>query len=156
MASVTSDPKPVAGRVDGKGRLVSADPQLERLQLDAGSRIGATLALPQLAGVARVAQRLRIPVARRVLAAGREQDVDMWVRAVPEGVLHRPPSRTAVTAHPKVGNGACTPGFAERERFGPTAGILATVHVFIPREIIKVTVRACNDEARWEGDRALR
>ena len=85
MASVTSDPKPVAGRVDGKGRLVSADPQLERLQLDAGSRIGATLALPQLAGVARVAQRLRIPVARRVLAAGREQDVDMWVRAVPEG-----------------------------------------------------------------------
>jgi len=85
MASVPSDPRPVLGRVDSKGRLVSADAQLERLQVEAGSSVGATLALPQLAAVARVAQRLRIPVSRRVLAAGREQDVDMWVRAIPEG-----------------------------------------------------------------------
>lgn len=64
---------------------MAADPQLERLQVEAGSRIGGSLALPQLAAVARVAQRLRIPVSRRVLAAGNDQDVDMWVRAVPEG-----------------------------------------------------------------------
>jgi signal transduction histidine kinase len=43
------------------------------------------LAIPQLAAIVRIAQRLGIPVSRRVLAAGREQDVDMWVRAVPEG-----------------------------------------------------------------------
>lgn len=85
MASAPSDPRPVAGRVDRDGRLVAADPELEALQVEAGSRLGAALALPQLAGVVRVAQRLRIPVSRRVLAAGRNQDIDMWVRAVPDG-----------------------------------------------------------------------
>ena len=84
MASAPSDPGPVLGRVDKTGRLVAADPLLERLQVEAGSRVGASLALPQLAAVVRVAQRLRIPVSRRVLAAGQDQDVDMWVRAVPE------------------------------------------------------------------------
>lgn len=83
MASAPSDPRPVLGRVDRDGRLVAADPELERLQAEAGSSIGAALALPQLAAVVRVAQRLRIPVSRRVLAAGRDQDIDMWVRAVP-------------------------------------------------------------------------
>lgn len=85
MASAPSDPRPILGRVDSSGRLVAADPELERLQVEAGSRLGASLALPQLAGIVRVAQRLQIPLSRRVLAAGREQDVDMWVRAVPEG-----------------------------------------------------------------------
>jgi signal transduction histidine kinase len=85
MASAPSDPGPVLGRVDKTGRLVAADPLLERLQVEAGSRLGASLALPQLAAVVRVAQRLRIPVSRRVLSAGQDQDIDMWVRAVPEG-----------------------------------------------------------------------
>jgi anti-sigma regulatory factor (Ser/Thr protein kinase)/PAS domain-containing protein len=84
VASAPSDPKPVLGRVDRDGRLVSADRELEQLQLEAGSRIGEMLALPQLAAIARVVQRLRIPVSRRLLAAGKEQDVDMWVRAVPD------------------------------------------------------------------------
>ena len=84
MASAPSDPTPIVGRVDAGGRLVAADAKLERLQVEAGSRIGAVLALPQLANVVRLAQRLQIPVSRRVLAAGREQDIDMWVRAVPE------------------------------------------------------------------------
>ena len=85
MASLPSDPKPVVGRIDRAGRLVAADPKLERLQVEAGSRLGAPLALPQLAAIARTAQRLRVPVSRRAVAAGRDQDVDMWVRAVPEG-----------------------------------------------------------------------
>lgn len=85
MASAPSDPGPVCGRVDPDGRLVAADPRLEQLQLEAGSSLGSPVALPQLANVVRLARRLRIPVARRVLAAGRDQDVDMWVRAVPEG-----------------------------------------------------------------------
>ena len=73
------------GRVDRSGRLIAADAELERLQVDAGSKLGAPVALPQLAAVVRVVQRLRIPVSRRVLAAGNDQDVDMWVRAAPEG-----------------------------------------------------------------------
>jgi signal transduction histidine kinase len=85
MASVPSDTKPVLGRVDRDGHLIAADPQLERLQLDAGSSIGGRLALPQLAAVVRVAQRLQIPVSRRILAAGPDHDIDMWVRAVPDG-----------------------------------------------------------------------
>jgi len=84
MASAPTDPGPIAGRVDSSGRLVAADPELERLQAEAGSSIGASIAIPQLAAVVRVAQRLGIPISRRVLAAGREQDIDMWVRAVPE------------------------------------------------------------------------
>ncbi len=84
MASAPSDPKPIAGKVDSRGRLISADPELERLQVEAGSSVGASLAIPQLAAIVRVAQRLRVPLSRRVLAAGRDQDVDMWVRAVPE------------------------------------------------------------------------
>lgn len=85
MASVPSNPGPVLGRVDRDGRLIAADPYLERLQREAGSAIGAPLALPQLASVVRITQRLRIPVSRRVLAAGKDQDIDMWVRAVPDG-----------------------------------------------------------------------
>lgn len=85
MASAPSDPGPILGRVDREGRLIAADPELERLQSEAGSRLGSALALPQLAAVVRVVQRLRIPVSRRVLAAGNDLDIDMWVRAVPEG-----------------------------------------------------------------------
>jgi signal transduction histidine kinase len=85
MASAPSDPRPILGRVDGSGRLVAADPELERLQVEAGSQVGASLALPQLAAIVRVAQSLRIPVSRRAIAAGRFHDVDMWVRAVPKG-----------------------------------------------------------------------
>ena len=85
MASAPSDPRPILARVDRDGRLVEADPELERLQVYAGSALGAPVALPQLAAVIRVVQRLGIPVSRRVLAATNDQDVDMWVRAVPEG-----------------------------------------------------------------------
>lgn len=84
MASAPSDPRLIVGRIDSRGCLVSADSELEQLQVEAGSRIGASLALPQLAAIARVTQRLGIPLSRRVLAAGRNQDIDMWVRAVPD------------------------------------------------------------------------
>jgi hypothetical protein len=72
MASLPSDPGPILGRVDSHGRLIAADRELERLQVEAGSRVGATVAIPQLAEVARIAARLRIPVSRRVLAGDPE------------------------------------------------------------------------------------
>lgn len=85
MASVPSEPRPVFGRLDGSGRLISADPELEALQRDAGSRIGEPLALPQIAAVARLARKLRTAVSRPALAASREHDIELWVRATPEG-----------------------------------------------------------------------
>ena len=85
MASAPSEPRPILGRVDRAGRLIAADAELATLQMEAGSSIGATLALPQVAAVARLARKLGIPVSRPAVAAGSNQDIDLWVRAVPEG-----------------------------------------------------------------------
>ena len=85
MASAPSEPRPVLGRVDKAGRLVSADPELEKLQREAGSDIGHVLALPQVAAVAELARKLGIPVSRPAIAASLEHDVEMWVRATPDG-----------------------------------------------------------------------
>lgn len=85
MASAPSEPRPIMGRVDRAGRLIAADAELATLQMEAGSSIGATLALPQVAAVARLARKLGIPVSRPAVAAGSNQDIDLWVRAIPEG-----------------------------------------------------------------------
>ena len=85
MASAPSDPTPILGRVDRDGRLVAADAQLAALQAEAGSRVGAELALPQVAAIARLARRLGVPVSRPATAAGSDYDVELWVRATPEG-----------------------------------------------------------------------
>ena len=85
MATRPTDPRPVTGRVDSSGRLVAADPELEALQRDAGSSLGSPVAIPQLAAIVRMARELKIPISRRAVAAGAAQDVDMWVRAVPQG-----------------------------------------------------------------------
>jgi signal transduction histidine kinase len=85
MASVPSEPRPVIGRLDKAGRLVAADPELEALQRQAGSGLGQELALPQVAAVARLARKLRISVSRPAVAASVDHDIDLWVRATPEG-----------------------------------------------------------------------
>jgi signal transduction histidine kinase len=64
--------------------LTSADPPLLRLQQEAGSKLGAPLALPQLAAVARSAMKLGVPLSRAVIAASSDQDLDLWVRAEPD------------------------------------------------------------------------
>ena len=106
MASVPSDLGPVTGRVDRDGRLVEADPPLLRLQQEAGSKLGAPLALPQLAAVARSAIKLGVPLSRAVIAASNDQDLDLWVRAEPdadgakltiEGWKARPPAPPRLT-----------------------------------------------------------
>jgi signal transduction histidine kinase len=85
MASAPDVPPPVTGRVDAIGRLVEADPMLADLQAEAGSELGGKLALPQLAAVARLVRKLSISVSRPAIVAGRDYDVEMWVRAEPEG-----------------------------------------------------------------------
>lgn len=84
MASAPFDVGPVTGRVDREGRLVSADPALLRLQEEAGSSLGAPLALPQIAAVARSAMKLGVPLSRAALAASIDRDLDLWVRAEPD------------------------------------------------------------------------
>ena len=106
MASVPSDLGPVTGRLDRDGHLTAADPPLLRLQQEAGSKLGAPLALPQLAAVARSAMKLGVPLARAVIAASSDQDLDLWVRAEPdpdgatltiEGWKARPPAPPRLT-----------------------------------------------------------
>ena len=106
MASAPYDQGPVHGRVDAEGRLVSADPSLLRLQEAAGSKLGAPLALPQLAAVVRSAFRLGVPLSRSVIAASADEDFDLWVRAEPdaegasftiEGWKVRPPAPPRLT-----------------------------------------------------------
>lgn len=74
---------PVRGLLDGDGRLVEADARLADLNARAGGTIGAPLAVPQIATLARLAQRLRILVSRSVVVADGEDDIDLWVRAEP-------------------------------------------------------------------------
>src|SRR5690349_457250 len=82
MATAPSDRRPVNGRLDAQDRLVSADPELAALQIEAGSHVGAELALPQLISIARLARKLGVPIYRNATAAGAEQDVDLLVRAI--------------------------------------------------------------------------
>jgi signal transduction histidine kinase len=85
VASAPSDPGKVLGRIDAQGRLVSADPELAALQAEAGSKLGAELALPQVAAIAKLARKLGVPVSRPAIAAGADRDVELWVRATPQG-----------------------------------------------------------------------
>jgi signal transduction histidine kinase len=85
MASAPSEPRAVIGRIDKSGRLIAADPELEALQREAGSSLGQPLALPQIAAVAQLARKLRIAVVRPALAASTDHDIELSVRAVPEG-----------------------------------------------------------------------
>lgn len=71
--------------LDAGGVLLSADPALETLHLRAGGTAGGRMAVPQLATIARLARRLGIVVSRRVTVADEEADIDLWVRAQPEG-----------------------------------------------------------------------
>ena len=75
----------VAGRLDAEGRLVAADPPLAALHEQAGGREGGMLAVPQIAALARLARRLGITISRAAIAADGERDLDLWVRAEPQG-----------------------------------------------------------------------
>ena len=83
MANPARAKPSVRGRIDQKGHLIEADPELDALQRDAGSSIGQQLALPQIAAIARLARDLGTAVARPALAASAEEDIDLWVSAQP-------------------------------------------------------------------------
>lgn len=85
MSSAAADERPVTGRVDAEGRLVAADPRLAALNERAGGREGGPLSVPQIAALARLARRLGITISRAAIAADGDRDIDLWVRAAPEG-----------------------------------------------------------------------
>jgi two-component sensor histidine kinase len=123
MASAPSEPKVVLGRVDKAGRLISADPELEALQREAGAAIGQMLALPQIVAVAQLARELGTPVSRPAVAASADQDIDLWVHATPEGDeialslerwTVRPPAGPRLGS-PFAGEGDDQPGAARHE-----------------------------------------
>ncbi len=99
---------PVRGVIDREGRLVQADKRLHELNARAGGGIGQPIAIPQIATLARLAQRLGILVSRGVVAADGEDDVELWVRAEPgtEGVrLMVTGWRTRAAWHPEAAQG---------------------------------------------------
>lgn len=71
--------EPVRGRLDVDGRLVSADPLLLRLHLHSGGFEGGPLAIPQLAGLARLSKRLGMNLSRPIKATDDSSNIDLWV-----------------------------------------------------------------------------
>nr|WP_294846330.1 HAMP domain-containing sensor histidine kinase [uncultured Sphingomonas sp.] len=115
MASAPGGQQPIIGKVDRDGRLIEADGPLLRLQQEAGAALGVAIALPQLAAVVRSARKLGVPLARSVLVASADHDLDLWVRAEPsedgvrliiEGWQERPiaPPRLMLIAGGKIAN----------------------------------------------------
>lgn len=83
--TTSAENQSINGRVDGEGRLIAADPPLAALHERAGGREGGMLSVPQIAALARLAKRLNITVSRAAIAADGDQDLDLWVRAEPQG-----------------------------------------------------------------------
>ena len=72
-------------RIDAAGALLAADPLLADLNKRAGGRVGAPVAVPQIASIVRLARKLRVVVSRAAIAADDDDEVDLWVRAAPDG-----------------------------------------------------------------------
>ncbi|HEX8446620.1 MAG TPA: HAMP domain-containing sensor histidine kinase [Sphingomonas sp.] len=85
MTDTGSTQAPIHGLVDADGRLVTADAALADLNARAGGAVGGLLAIPQLAGLVRLVRRLGIVVSRGVYTADGDRDLDLWVRASPQG-----------------------------------------------------------------------
>lgn len=73
-----------SARLDGDGRLVAASARLGVLNGRAGGGLGAPLAVPQLAMLARLAATLKMPVSRGVIVADGSRDFDLSARAEPQ------------------------------------------------------------------------
>jgi signal transduction histidine kinase len=67
--------------VDSAGRLVRGDAMLMALNTRAGGGVGLPLAIPPIAGIARLARRLGVVVSRPVTVGDAGSDLELWVRA---------------------------------------------------------------------------
>ena len=128
--------------VDSDGRLVSAGERLLALNARAGGSVGAPLAVPQLATMARLARTLAIPISRGVVAADGSSDLELWVRAAPvaEGIdlavtgwVERAPRSSWLVAQPED-EADERPAPAEW-RWATDASLNLTEVVFAPDEV---------------------
>lgn len=74
----------IRGRIDRSGVLVSADAPLLRLQQRAGAGLDKPLALPHLARLVALAQRLHRDISRPLYAADDHSDIHAIVRITPD------------------------------------------------------------------------
>ena len=74
----------IRGRIDRSGALVSADAPLLRLQQRAGAGLDKPLALPHLARLVTLAQRLPRDISRPLYAADDHSDIHALVRVLPD------------------------------------------------------------------------
>ena len=126
----TGDTAVALAEVAGDGVLLSADPILLALNSRAGGVIGAPIAVPQLAMISRLARRLGIAVSRSVVIADDDVDLDLWVRAQPEGDTV----------------GLAVSGWRELQPWRPAA----------PNPGAGVDFLSSGADWRWETDAALR
>ncbi|PKP98341.1 MAG: sensor histidine kinase [Alphaproteobacteria bacterium HGW-Alphaproteobacteria-13] len=78
------DERIVRGRIDRAGALLSADAPLLHLQQRAGSGLGKPLALPHLARLVALAQRLQRDISRPLHTADDQSDIHALVRITPD------------------------------------------------------------------------
>ncbi len=116
------------GVIDADGRLSQADDALLGLVMRAGGGLGQPVAVPQLATLARLARRLRVPIARGVLVADRDADIELFVRAQIDGADVR----------------VSVAGWRERQPWRPTT------------DRARFDMLLADAEWRWECDAALR
>ena len=82
--NMPAHPAIIRASLSAEGRLLSADAPVLALQREAGGDLGTFFAIPQLAAIVRLTQRLGVTVSRPVVAAAERGHVDMWVRARPD------------------------------------------------------------------------
>ncbi|MBW8296472.1 HAMP domain-containing sensor histidine kinase [Sphingopyxis sp.] len=95
----------IRGRIDRSGALVSADAPLLRLQQRAGAGLGKPLALPHLARLVALAQRLHRDISRPLHTADDHSDIHALVRIIPDddgASLEISDWRTRPVAHPQI------------------------------------------------------
>ena len=95
----------IRGRIDRSGVLVSADAALLRLQQRAGAGLDKPLALPHLARLVTLAQRLHRDISRPLYAADDHSDIHALVRITPDAdgaSLEITDWRTGPLAHPQM------------------------------------------------------
>ncbi|MEP7349008.1 MAG: HAMP domain-containing sensor histidine kinase [Sphingorhabdus sp.] len=85
MITRTPLSQPIRGDVGSDGQLIFADAALRRLHHRAGGQEGGALAIPGLAALAALTLRLKMRLSRAVRVADENEDMELWVEAVPEG-----------------------------------------------------------------------
>lgn len=75
---------PIKACVSSQGALLSADPPVWRLHNLAGGGENSTVAIPGLASLSASALRTRMKIERPVRAVDEENDIELWVTAIPQ------------------------------------------------------------------------